>query len=167
MSRSFPQMLGIPMVAQELVLEPGLSIVSGVLLIRAPRRTTSNIHLSTGCPRRLYPRPRPRTRFSSTIALSPPSPPRSYIHGHAAITTIAPRRCPNCAIRTEIESAIFRVMSNRRLLFLTSSTASLLISFQPPHPPRSIRLRGIPFRWGTRAFVPSFLCLLHLLAMIS
>lgn len=44
-----------------------------------------------------------------------------YRHGGAPI-----------AIQTEIESAIFRVMSNRRLLFLTSSRASLLISFQPP-----------------------------------
>lgn len=134
--------------------------MSGVLLIRASRCFASNIHLSTGCPRRLCPRLRPRAR-SSTIALSPPS---YHARGRAAITTTAPRRCLNCAIRTEIESAIFRVMSNRRLLFLTSSRASLLISFQPPS--QRPYLRGIPLRQGTRAFAPSFLCLLNLLAMI-
>lgn len=60
MSRSFRRTLDFPMVAQELFLDQVSRFVSGVLLIRASRRTASNIHLSTGCPRRLYPRLRPR-----------------------------------------------------------------------------------------------------------
>jgi len=84
---------------------------SGVLLIRASRRSASNIQLSTGCPRRVVPLsspPRDSRQRRVIAALLPhvvhPRPP----------ATAAPRRCSNCAIRTEIEPAIFRVMSSRR-----------------------------------------------------
>jgi len=89
-----------------------LSIESGVFLIRASWRSASNIQLSTGCPRRVVPLSSPprdsRQRRRVIAALLP-----HVVHPRSPATA-APRRCPNCAIRTEIESAIFRVMNSRR-----------------------------------------------------
>lgn len=103
-------------------------------------------HVSRSCPASFWSvrRDAPRLIYTSLRGVRYPlsSPPRHSrqrwcyrrpLTAQHPRATAAPRRCPNCAIRTKIEPAIFQVMSSCRLdlTSFSSPKESLLISFHP------------------------------------